>query len=82
MTTGLGKKVGLLNRWLHWQAIRHYREAGLRIYDLGGLNFDESSPAYGITQFKLSFGGTVVHEHNYTVLNSLPLRAAYRLGLL
>lgn len=82
LTTGLSKKVGLINRWLHWQAIRHYKEAGLKIYDFGGLNFDESSPAYGITRFKLSFGGKVAQEHNYTVLNSLSLRTAYRLGML
>ncbi len=82
MQKGLEKKVGLINRWLHWQAIQYYKEKGLKIYDFGGVNFDKKSGAYGITQFKLSFGGAIVKEYHFSLINSVPLKTANILGLL
>lgn len=82
MTKGLEKKVGLINRWLHWQAIQHYKAEGLKVYDFGGLNLDENSPAYGITKFKMSFGHSIVKEYHYSVINSVSLKIAHRLGLI
>lgn len=44
---------------LHWYAIRDAKQRGLRIYDLQGLPQveNESSPMYGIYQFKKGFNG-------------------------
>ena len=44
---------------LHWHAIRDAKQRGLRIYDLQGLPQveNESSPMYGIYQFKKGFNG-------------------------
>ncbi len=65
--------VGQLNRLLHWHELLYYRGCGFAKYDFGGIA-DRSSPAYSVTQFKLSFGGDVVDELTLALAWSPPLR--------
>ncbi|MDB5924053.1 MAG: uncharacterized protein JWN13_2989, partial [Betaproteobacteria bacterium] len=56
------------NRWLHWCDMLHFKEAGLRLYDWGGLCAVESNPARaGINRFKREFGGQPVCTYNCSV---------------
>ena len=63
---------GYLNRYLHWHEIQHYRRQGFHMYDLGGIH--QNIP--GITHFKMSFGGAVVHEFSYLCAGSRVLTQA------
>ena len=54
--------VGPANRLLHWSELQAYKAEGMKFYDFGGCDMDKESPEYSITQFKLSFGATVVEE--------------------
>ena len=56
------KVVGPLNRRLHWHELLYYKAEGYQCYDFGGSPMEKTSPLYPITQFKLSFGATVVSE--------------------
>jgi hypothetical protein len=66
--------VGPANRFLLWSALLHYKQKGLRCYDLGGLEMDEKSPCRSIAEFKLSFGGQVVQEYVLGLSSNWPLR--------
>jgi lipid II:glycine glycyltransferase (peptidoglycan interpeptide bridge formation enzyme) len=68
--------VGAANRWLHWQAIKYYKRKGVGHYDFGGINLNPDSLAYGITKFKLSFGGEIEKEYHYVVVNNSYLKLA------
>jgi lipid II:glycine glycyltransferase (peptidoglycan interpeptide bridge formation enzyme) len=77
--------VGRANRWLHWKAMLHFKDAGMARYDWGGLFEDESTPERaGINAFKKSFGGHVDRTYQCTVPVTikgrlyLPLRDAWR----
>ena len=62
------KKISnFLNRYLHWYAIQEAKKMGFKIYDFGGINLNPNSETYGITKFKLSFGGNIIKEYNYIV---------------
>jgi len=61
------KKSSYLNRYIHWWAIQKYKTEGFMEYDLGGINLDVNSKTYGITKFKLSFGGQICEEYNYLI---------------
>ena len=64
--------IGRLNRWLHWQDIVELKRRGLRLYDLGGLFDDPSSPTeVGINSFKEEFGGQRRTEFDCVVPLSL-----------
>lgn len=76
LTEGYSRIVGAANRWLHWQAIQHYKQNGIKLYDLGGTNLDTDSSEYGITEFKLGFGGEIVKEYHYVVINKFLLKIA------
>jgi len=53
--------VGRANRWLHWQNMLAFKNAGARCYDWGGMFADESSPEHaGVNRFKRGFGGVPV----------------------
>lgn len=57
------KLSGAFMRYLHWHAIiQIFKQRGYEIYDMGGVVLDKDSPIYGITKFKLSFGGTIREE--------------------
>jgi hypothetical protein len=70
--------VGRANRWLHWQDMLSFKQAGIRYYDWGGMFRDESTPdRAGINQFKRMFGGRPVQTYECTV----PLNARGRIWL-
>lgn len=58
----IAKLVGVGNRYLRWKQLLYYQEQGVTLYDFGGIELDRKSPLYTISQFKLSFGGTIVEE--------------------
>ena len=61
-------KQGLGNKFMHWQAILHFKAQGHDIYDFGGVD-EEHTP--GIAWFKLSFGGNRVTHYNFAVAKGL-----------
>ena len=54
---------GNLNRLLHWDNMRRYKEAGFSTYDWGGISERRDD---GRSKFKMSFGGEI--EEGYTLL--------------
>jgi hypothetical protein len=69
----MAKMNSRLNRYLHWKALRHYRDEGFTLYDWGGIG-DGTGP---IAQFKLSMGGEPRVDRCYTLAGSLG-RQAFR----
>jgi lipid II:glycine glycyltransferase (peptidoglycan interpeptide bridge formation enzyme) len=49
---------------LQWEAIKRARERGCHVYDLFGIppSEDPSHPMHGLYQFKVGFGGRIVHR--------------------
>lgn len=71
--------AGRANRFLHFQDMLHFRSAGLRCYDLGGYHPPEhptDKELRNISDFKASFGGSVVQEANYLSLAQFLYRQA------
>jgi len=54
------KKVGPTSHLLHWQTMKHLKQRGCEIYDLGGAleQIDASDPTYGVVVFKRGFSKT------------------------
>lgn len=71
--------VGYASKAMVWQSIVDAQERKYQVYDFGGICTDEQDPAYGITQYKLSFGGYRVEERNSLVISNPLLRLGYRL---
>lgn len=64
--TVAGPVIGWANRFLHFQDMLHFQRLGLRHYDLGGYSKLTDDPALErISQFKASFGGSIVEEYDY-----------------
>jgi Acetyltransferase (GNAT) domain len=62
------KFLGRANRFLHWQDVLRYKDAGLRIFDLGGwYSGNEDREKLDINKFKAEFGGRIVREFHCTV---------------
>ena len=72
--------IGYANRFLHWSEMLHYKQRGVVVYDLGGVDVDPAAPLYSIGQFKLSFGGQIVPEESVYLANGPALRGALRVG--
>jgi hypothetical protein len=66
--------IGRANKLLHWEALLHFKAAGCRTYDLGGLSMGDALKA--IDDFKRSFGGVVVKEFNHIEATSIKGRLA------
>jgi hypothetical protein len=63
--SGFRNMVGRANRLLHWKDMQHFKQAGVRAYDLGGWYAGEADEEkLRINQFKQEFGGQVVKEYN------------------
>jgi len=56
------REIGNLNRLLHWDSMRVYKQEGFRQYDWGGISQDQND---GRAMFKKAFGGKVVEEYGY-----------------
>jgi len=69
--------IGRANRYLHWQDILRFKEAGLVAYDFGGWYAGNSHQEFlRVNQFKEEFGGTVVREFNCRQLITIKARLA------
>lgn len=55
--------IGIANRRLHFEEMKHFKELGLTTYDWGGAGHAED--VIHITEFKESFGGTPVVYYNF-----------------
>lgn len=61
-------KIGRVNRFLHYQDMLHFKDEGLRWYDLGGYyppEVETTEDMKRISEFKSGFGGERVQEANY-----------------
>jgi hypothetical protein len=64
--------IGRANRLLHWQDMRHFKERGFAVLDLGGIDVTgRSEKTTQIARFKRSFGGEAVPVHSWTEPRSL-----------
>jgi hypothetical protein len=57
---------GALNRYLHWHEIELFKGEHFDTYDLGGFEAEEDVDD-SLTRYKLSLGGSIVQENNYSV---------------
>lgn len=54
--TGKDKRlIGWANRMLIWEAIKYYKNKGLKLFDMGGIDLNKEDSL--LTEFKESFGG-------------------------
>ena len=60
---------------LHWEAMRYFKNLGVKCFDLQGMRVDpeEGSKYAGLKRFKERFGGEVVMGYVWRVINS-PLK--------
>ena len=58
------KVVGLANKLLHWESMLHFKEMGLRVYDMGGY---DAKLTPGIARLKESFGGQLERSWNFKI---------------
>lgn len=65
--------IGIANRRLHYEEMKHFKKLGLEIYDWGGAGHGEE--VIHITEFKKSFGGTPVIYYNFEQTNGLMAKA-------
>jgi len=56
------KIAGNMNRFLHFEAIKFFKNKKYHIYDLGGIGKIESTIA--IDKFKMSFSKNIIKEYN------------------
>lgn len=76
----LQKLSGAFMRYLHWHAMtKKYRKQGFQGYDMGGVDLNPNSETYGISKFKLSFGGDVFEEFNYVFVRSKIISNTYKM---
>jgi lipid II:glycine glycyltransferase (peptidoglycan interpeptide bridge formation enzyme) len=54
--------AGMVNRFLHFEAMSFFKSQGFEIYDLGGIGKKKSTQT--IDKFKLSFSNNIVLEHH------------------
>jgi hypothetical protein len=74
------RAVSRANRFLHYQDMVLCRRQGLAFYDLGGCSPNTSDPELAkITEFKESFGGTLIEESHYLSTPQYLLRQAKRI---
>lgn len=53
---------GYANKFLHWKDILLFKEMSFKVYDFGGIDLEKVP---GISNFKLSFGGTIEEVNSY-----------------
>ena len=66
------KAIMRATRFLHWNDMVAFRDLGLTVYDMGGLDATgKTEETKKIAQFKMAFGGSVAPVYSYTVPVSL-----------
>lgn len=59
------QRIGRANRYLHWRDMLHFKQAGIRLLDMGGWYDGFQDPErLRINAFKEEFGGTLVKAFN------------------
>jgi hypothetical protein len=59
------QRIGRANRYLHWRDMFHFKQAGIRLLDMGGwYDGSEDPERLRINAFKEEFGGTLVKAFN------------------
>ena len=74
------KRIYDANCYLHWEAMRYFKNLDIVRYALGMLNCDEiyaNRQMSGGDYFKRKFGGEVVPEYNYVKFNSQVNKVLY-----
>ena len=61
--------IGMANRYLHFEEIKYFKNAGKMIYDWGGAGKGEE--VFSITEFKESFGGAPACFYDFEEENGL-----------
>ncbi len=75
------RAIGRANRLLVWTCMRHYRDAGAKLFDLGGwYNGTADAALLGVNRFKEGFGGKVLCEYQGEVIVSLKARVVMALA--
>jgi hypothetical protein len=64
---------------LLWEAILHFKNSGCRLFDLGGITLDPGNSFYGVSQFKITFGGKTIPTYWYQASIS-PLIRSLKVG--
>lgn len=59
-----GMLRGNANKFLHWEAMRYFKQIGFCTYDWGGIDKNSGNQ---IARFKLKFGGTEDKNYNYEI---------------
>jgi len=54
--------AGMVNRFLHFEAMKFFKSQGCKIYDLGGIGKNKYTET--IDKFKLSFSDNVIEEYH------------------
>lgn len=62
-------QIGRMNKLLHWEDIKWFKNKGYNSYEWGGIHSPDEPN--GIDKFKMEFGGTVCRFNNYVVARSL-----------
>jgi hypothetical protein len=75
------KLVGHANRLTVWEAIKYAKNAGMAIFDMGGIytGNDQTDPKYRINQFKFEFGGKLTTVYHYHMDRPRALRIAKKI---
>jgi len=75
--------IGRANRLLVWTCMKHYRDAGVQLFDLGGwYNGTTDAALLGINRFKQGFGGKLLGEYQGEIVVSLKARVVKALARL
>ena len=68
------------NDYMHWMIMRAEFERGITRYNMGGVNTDPGSPAYGVYRWKREYGGGVRMQDVFTKTLS-PVMVRIRSGI-
>jgi hypothetical protein len=67
------KQIADANCYLHWEAIRYFKNLNITNYDLGGLGSNEiyiNHHLHGLDYFKRCYGGNVTSQYEYRKFKS------------
>jgi len=60
--------IGRANRLLYWRDMLRFKQAGFELFDFGGFYAGEGdAEKLRINEFKLEFGGKILHEFNCAI---------------
>ncbi len=73
--------IGKAHRLQHWEDMKHFKNLGFKVYDLGGWSHNTTDgKLLHINQFKESFGGRIVNLHHCTLVRTLKGRCYFWLA--